>query len=71
MVVGESEDMRGAGQAPGAFSCVEEIKGGGGSREKEWQSCRGKPTWMRANGTSALSRLVAIRYPKRLNYYAG
>lgn len=46
-------------------------KGRGMAAEREWQSCRGKPTWMCANGTSARSRLVAIRYPKRLKYYAG
>lgn len=46
-------------------------KGRGMAAERERQSCRGKPTWMCANGTSALSRLVAIPYPKRLKYYAG
>lgn len=46
-------------------------KGRGEAGERDWQTCRGKPTWMRANGTSALSRLVAIRYPKRLKHYAG
>lgn len=37
----------------------------------EWQTYRGKPPWMHANGMSALPRLVAIYYPKWLKYYVG
>lgn len=61
----------GAGQTTRVFSCIEGDKGRGEAGERDWQTCRGKPTWMRASGTSALSRLVAIRYPKRLKHYAG
>lgn len=34
------------------------------------QTLRGKPTWPRASGMSAASRLVAIHYPNLLKYYA-
>lgn len=71
VVGGEWRYEGGAGQTTRVFSCIEEIKGGWGWRERDWQTCRGKPTWMCANGTSALSRLAAICYPKRLKHYAG
>lgn len=68
--MGGGGDIRGVGQTTRAFSCVVEIKGVGEGRESG-RLVEGEPTWVGANGMSALSRLRAIRYPKRLKYYAG
>lgn len=57
------EDIRGAGQTTRVFSCVEEIKGRGVCSESG-RLVEGEPTWVCANGMSALSRLRAIHYPK-------